>query len=310
MHGRRSGAAALPATLLSLLLLFPASSLGASPAIADRALYIRDTALGLSAAAACGDKGSLTHCFRNVPEYVEADDLERCFRNAGCTRAESTIEAAFIINNFHNGKSVAELRRRGPEPVPAPTPAPTPAPAEISTSSATATGSVFSASIECSSETTTKVTSCPIQSTGSESGKTLPCFETQVPTSVCKAENFCSTDKDGNDLCMLRHDTLDVGEIIVTAFLAAVFGLGFATLLFFCCRDKSAQRKRRAHAEAVAIAKTAAANATSATMAVNEETAIPPKREPSVGTGGQNPFVDSSYADASYDAPGHAPSHH
>ncbi|KAF3059483.1 hypothetical protein GL218_05162 [Daldinia childiae] len=291
MHGRRSGAAALPATLLPLLLLFPASSLGASPAIADRALYIRDAALGLSAAAACGDKGSLAHCFRNVPEYVEADDLERCFRNAGCTSAESTIEAAFIINNIHNGKSVAELRRRGPEPIPA----------ETGTSSATATGGVFSASIECSSSTTTLATSCPIQSTGSESGKTLSCFETQVPTSVCKAENICSTDKDGNDLCMVRHDTLDVGEIIITAFLATVFGLGFATLLFFCCRDKSAQRKRKAQAEAAAIAKTAYAHA------VDEETAIPPKREPSVGPGGQqNPFTDSSYTDAA----GHAPSHH
>ncbi|KAI0850556.1 hypothetical protein F5Y00DRAFT_252245 [Daldinia vernicosa] len=304
MHGRRSGAAALPATLLPLLLLFPASSLGASPAIADRAMYIRDAALGLSAAAACGDKGSLTHCFRNVPEYVEADDLERCFRNAGCTSAESTIEAAFIINNFHNGKSVAELRRRGPEPVPAPTPAPTPAPAETGTSSATATGGVFTPTIECSSETTTKATSCPIQSTGSESGQTLPCFETEVPTSVCKAENFCSTDKDGNNLCMLRHDTLDVGEIIVTVFLATIFGLGFATLLFFCCTDKIAQRKKKARAEAAAIAKTAYMNA------VDEETAIPPKREPSVGTGGQNPFADSPYVDASQDPSGHAPSHH
>ncbi|KAI0110158.1 hypothetical protein F4814DRAFT_451134 [Daldinia grandis] len=301
MYGQRSGAVALPATLLPLLLLFPTSSLGASPTIADRAVYIRDTALGLSAAAACGDKGSLTHCFRNVPEYVEADDLERCFRNAGCTSAESTIEAAFIINNIHNGKSVAELRRRGPEPIPAPTPAPTPAPAETGTSTATATGGVFSPSIECSSKTTTIATSCPIQSTGSESGQTLPCFETGVPTSVCKAENICSTDKDGNNLCSLRHDSLDVSEIIITALLATVFGLGFATLLFFCCRDKSAQRKRKARAEAAAIAKTAA------TMAVDEETAIPPKREPSVGVGGHNnPFVDSSYAD---DAAGHAPSH-
>ncbi|KAI8963308.1 hypothetical protein F5Y11DRAFT_160806 [Daldinia sp. FL1419] len=308
MYGQRSGAAALPATLLSLLLLFPASSLGSSPAIADRAIYIRDSALGLSAAAACGDKGSLTHCFRNVPEYVEADDLERCFRNAGCTSAESIIEAAFIINNFHNGRSVAELRRRGPEAMPAPTPAPE----ETGTSTATATGGGFKPSIECSSETVTKTSFCPIQSTGADSGKTLPCYETEVPTSVCKAENICSTDKDGNNLCMLAKNTLDTGEIIVTVFLATVFGLGFATLLFFCCREKAAQRKQKARAEAAAIAKTAAANATNASMAVHEETAIPPKREPSPGVpaGGPNPFVDGSYGDAPYDAPGYAPTHH
>ncbi|KAK6958336.1 hypothetical protein Daesc_001135 [Daldinia eschscholtzii] len=298
MHGRRLGAAALPASLLPLLLLFPGTSLGASPMTAGPAMYIRESAFDFSYAAGCGDRGSLKHCLGKVSEPLEVEYLRQCFINAGCNDEESNLEADRIVKGFYQGNAPAEMRRRSPDP----TPAPTPAPAE--TTSAKSAGG-FKPSIECSSETVVKTQSCPIQSTGSESGKTLPCFEAEATQMVCKAENICSTDKDGNNLCMLRKNQLDTGEIVVTVFLGTVFGLGFAALLFFCCRDKAAQRKRKARAEAAQIAKTAAANATSATMAVSEESAIPPKREPSVGTGGHNPFTDASYDAPPAQAPGH-----
>lgn len=122
MYISRSSAATLPTALLPLLLLLSGSSLGATASVADRSACIRSGAVELSQAAACGDKGSLEHCFKTAGEYIESSDLERCFRNAGCTNAEAGIEAAFIIHNCENPKSDAELRRRGPEPMPGKTP--------------------------------------------------------------------------------------------------------------------------------------------------------------------------------------------
>ncbi|KAI1799696.1 hypothetical protein F4811DRAFT_542455 [Daldinia bambusicola] len=298
MYGRTPSSAALLAILSPLLLSFPGSSLAAKPARRDLATYIVDSAEQFSARSSCGHKESLISCFSNAPEYADAGYVEECFINAGCNEQESKSNALFIADAYYIGLSAPELRRRRPDPMPAPTPAPE----ETGTTSAKG-GSGFTASIECSSETVTPTQVCPIQSTGTASGQTLPCFETQATATVCKAENLCSTDKDGNHLCMLRRDALDTSEIVVTIIMAAAFGLGFATLLFFCVRDKADQRKRRARAEAAAIAKTAAMNQMSdpfaSTAAVDEDSAIPPKREPSVAAGGgHNPFVD-----APYDAP-------
>ncbi|KAI0376264.1 hypothetical protein F5Y04DRAFT_214113 [Hypomontagnella monticulosa] len=310
MHFPSSTVAALPSTLLTLLLL-PGSSVAtgqqAAPGVAERSACIRNSATSLSAAAACGDKGALENCFRHAPQYVEAGDLERCFVDAGCTQTEAGIEASFVLHNCDAGKSAAELRRRGPEPIPVPTPEPAPAPAPQAATTSPAANGGFTPSIQCSTETTISTSSCPIQSTGSESGKSLPCFQTTVPTQVCAAENICMKDRNGVDICMRRSDTLDTGGIVVTIFLAVVFAASFATLIILCCRDKRAERKRRARKEAAAIAKTNAANATSATMAGvgggNDDAAFAKREQsPAAGPGapapgaggapGQNPFAD------------------
>ncbi|XXG98148.1 hypothetical protein Hte_004469 [Hypoxylon texense] len=310
MHMPRSVAALLPSALLPLLLLLPTGSLGAS-SVADRSACIRSSADDLAAAAACGDKGALKYCFGHAPQYVEAGDLERCFHDSGCTSAEAAIEAAFVLHNCDADKSVAELRRRGPELLAAMTLLD----ARQDTTAATATAAVtttagnagFTPSIQCSTKTTVSTSSCPIQSTGTASGRTITCFPTTVETSVCADANICMKDKQGVDTCMLRKDSLDTGEIIVTIVLAVCFAAGFATLVFLCCRDKRATRKLRARAEAAAIAKAAAANATNASehqqqyqQQQHQQQASapydPPKRAPSPSVGhaapGQNPFDD------------------
>ncbi|KAI0160941.1 hypothetical protein GGR52DRAFT_576354 [Hypoxylon sp. FL1284] len=312
MHTPRSAAALLPSALLPLLLLSPASA-----SAADRSACVREGASDLAAAAACGDKGALQYCFGIVPQHLETGDLERCFHDAGCTSAEAAIEAAFILHNCDGDRSVAELRRRAPEIVAVQTAAPPlaarqdpPAP----TSSADNGG--FTPSIQCSTETTFSTSSCPVQSTGSDSGRPLPCFPTTATTSVCAADNICMKDKKGLDVCMLRNNSLDVGAAIVTSILAACFAIGFATLVVLCCRDKRAERRRRARKEAADIAKTNAANATNPSMAAansnNSNNAgsapppasapysppyDPPKRVPSPSVGnapGQNPFDEGS----------------
>ncbi|KAI1383092.1 uncharacterized protein F4822DRAFT_435016 [Hypoxylon trugodes] len=301
---RPSGAAALPSTLLPLLLLLPGSSLAANPAAgrrtsasaADRSVCVRSGAVDLSLAAACGDKGSLENCFRHVPSFIEPGDLELCFRNAGCTTAEAGIEARYILHNCdESGQSAAELRRRDPEPIPAPTPAPIPVPQDTTAAtSPSATAGAFTPTIQCSTEKLTKTNSCPIQSTGTDSGSTLPCFETEVPTQVCAAENICSVDKDGNNLCMRRKDSLDTGALIVTIFLAVCFAVGFATLIFFCCRDKREERKLRARQKAAQIAKASALSKSTTDIAPQIDEVLPTKRDKSPAPGG-NPFADGTH---------------
>ncbi|KAI1397264.1 hypothetical protein F4819DRAFT_90566 [Hypoxylon fuscum] len=281
MHVPISVAALLPSALLPLLLLLP-STLGAS--VADRAACIRGSADDLSSAAACGDKGSLKHCFVHAPEYVELADLERCFQNAGCTNAESAIEAAFVLHGCDNRKSVAELRRRGPDLAAAPIQEFFARQDTTTTAAATGTttGTTTTGSIQCSTSTSISTSSCPIQSTGTASGQTLPCFETQVPTEVCAAENICMTNKEGLDVCMRRDNSLDTGEIIVTVILAAAFLAGFATLVFLCCRDKRGQRKLRARQEAAAIAKTNAMAAQDEHRHAAHAAAAPHQQHPEV----------------------------
>ncbi|KAL7628039.1 hypothetical protein AAE478_002235 [Parahypoxylon ruwenzoriense] len=302
--GSSSAAALLPSALLPLLLLLP-GSLGTAAA-GDRSACVQAGAVELSKAAACGDKGSLEHCFKNVPLNVEPRDLETCFRNAGCTAAEAAIEASFIIRGCDTAKSPVELRRRAPEPLPAPTPAP--APQDTATATAANNNNGFTPSIQCSTQTLVQTSSCPIQSTGTESGRTLPCFQTEVATQVCAAENICMKDNFGIDTCMRRKDTLDTSAIIVTIFLAICFASSFATLIFLCCREKRNERKLRARKEAAAIAKASAADAANASVAAAAAAAaaaagpapshVPP-RLPSPGVGGpaggvSNPFADGS----------------
>ncbi|KAI1094900.1 hypothetical protein F5B19DRAFT_419984 [Rostrohypoxylon terebratum] len=291
MHISKSSTAAIP-----LFLALSGSSLGAT--VADRSSCIQSGAAKFSVAAACGDKGSLEYCFLRVPKFVEMGDLERCFQNAGCTNAEAGIEAAFLLHNCDNGKSAAELRRRSPEALPAPAPADTTTTAAstaTSTGTSTGTATTTTGSLQCSTASTTSTTTCPVQSTGTASGSTLSCFETTVTTSVCASTNICLTDDNGNDTCMVRKDSLDTGELIITIFLAICFASGFATLLFFACSEKSRERKRRAMAQAAAIAKTNAANAASQANASREETAIPtPKRDLSPAPQANNPFADGS----------------
>ncbi|KAI0011586.1 hypothetical protein F4779DRAFT_189321 [Xylariaceae sp. FL0662B] len=243
----------LPSTLLSLLLF---SRWTLVKATSVHSVYLRESAHRLSEAAACGDKDSLRNCFQIASqELTESSDLAQCFQSAGCTLAESVIEANFIIKNYGDGKSAAELRRRGPDPMPAPTPAPIPQDDAAATTAATT-----SASLECSTTSTVKSTTCPIESTGAQSGKKQPCTTTMVPTLVCDAANICMKDNQGANVCMRRRNTLDTGGLVVTIILAICFGVGAATLLFLCCKDKRQQRRLQARKEAAAIAKNAALN--------------------------------------------------
>ncbi|KAI5865126.1 hypothetical protein GGS23DRAFT_594676 [Durotheca rogersii] len=302
-----------PVAILPFLLLLP-GSLGASPtspaaAARDRSACVQAAAVELAAAAACGHKGSLEYCFRHAQPGIAAAGLERCFRHAGCSAAEAFLEADFVVRGCGAARSPAELRRRVPEATPVPTPAPIAAVEFLSGPASLvlrAGDSDFTPSIQCSTESRVATTVCPVQSTGSESGQTLPCFPTELPTQVCAAENICMKDRFGIDTCMVRRDALDTSGVVITVFLSVCFAGTLGTLVFLCCRDKVAERKLRARKEAAAIAKASAADATAASAippAIDEPAPAPargpsvsqhPPRLPSPGPGaaGQNPFSD------------------
>lgn len=261
-----------------------------SPSLSLAALLLRSTAvsatssapeclnthsLALAERASCGDVGSLNHCFSNqvaldattAPEQLTSE-LERCFQNAGCTHAESQIEALWTLQRCSTGHLTPEdpssdLRRRrtgaiplprGPAPIPGITiiaarqdnpPTPTTAPAANPAVS------------PCFIETDISITSCPIQSTGANSGKKLPCFPTTVPSEVCAPKLICQIDSRGNPSCMVRQSSLGLAGTIIAIFFAAAVAVSVFTVCFLCCRERKSQRRLMRAAEAAKIAQEA-----------------------------------------------------
>jgi hypothetical protein len=253
----------------------------------------------LAELASCGHKGSLEYCFSQLPAVpFPRAELVNCFVNAGCTEAESEIEAIWMLHRCDFAQKYTDLRKRQlgndgsttarttartttqqqrttvrPQTTAAPT-----TEKESSTDSVEVVTQTVSPSnqqttagpvttpLNCLDTKTVSTTFCPIQSTGPDAGKvTLPCFPTETTFTECAAGLFCDVDKGtGNPVCMKLQTNLTTGGIVVALFFAAaiVGAIGFMT--FFCCKEKSRERKLKAKAEAAAIAKAAALNSSSA----------------------------------------------
>ncbi|CAJ2513234.1 Uu.00g013530.m01.CDS01 [Anthostomella pinea] len=245
--------AALPSTLLSLLLLSGSSLVSAT---VGRSACLRRDANELAEAVACGDKGSLRYCFTNVPAYLEQSDVEQCFQNAGCGPDEARIETQYVVKVCDEGQSVAEIRRRGPDPTPAPIPMPAPQSGAAITT--TVKGGALT-TVQCSTSTTLHTSMCPIAHSGPSSGQELPCYPTDISYLKCAHTNHCSVNDFGVNICKLKNDELNAGQLVVTIILAAVAALGVLVFMIFCIRDKRAQKALRVRKEADEIAKTQAA---------------------------------------------------
>ncbi|KAK7751717.1 hypothetical protein SLS62_006378 [Diatrype stigma] len=285
-----SPTAVLSRTFLFLAFLSQAPTISATAA---RAVCVQQRSEELAQVAACGDKGSLQHCFKYSPGYVSWSLLEQCFEKAGCTREEAVIEASFVVKQCDEGASGAELRRRGLQPqLAARTTIPlVTARAEVTTTDATTTATI---SLTCSTDSVYTTTTCPVQSTGTASGSTLDCYDTPMTTSVCASNMVCVADE--VNVCMERINTISgAGTWFCVILLATVFTFGVSLLFFLCCRDRRYQKKLRAQKEALDIAKTAAAAETSTGAAA--ASALRPQRplrsvSPSPSRGGGDPFGD------------------
>ncbi|KAK5658243.1 hypothetical protein OQA88_2218 [Cercophora sp. LCS_1] len=231
----------------------------------------------LAARASCGDEGSLNYCFShlvslnpNTADEQLASELERCFQNAGCTDAESQIEALWTLQRCDSEPT--DLRRRRPEAampiareasplgggitIVAARQATTNPPAGTQPAPTTAAPANRSPS-PCFTETTVDITSCPTQSTGPDAGKKLPCFPTQIPSQVCAAGLICQMDNQGNPSCMFKESGLGLAGTIIAIFFASAVAISVVSVCFFCCRERRVQNRLIRAAEAAKIAQEA-----------------------------------------------------
>ncbi|KAM0330175.1 hypothetical protein ACHAQA_004348 [Verticillium albo-atrum] len=220
------------------------------PAISD-CVHAKSSAL--AELTSCGHQGSLTHCFGALPDYFTTPDLETCFRNAGCTPAEATIEALWALkrcehvasNEGSSGNSnnnMADLRRRAPQAADV-----TPTPAATTPAAANPAGTTP----PCSTTRTISTTFCPTQTTGADRGKTLSCFPTNVFKTSCAPGMLCGKTA---DICKVKNNKLDTAGVIVAIFFSTAIIVAVAAMCFFCVKDKRKHRAMRARADAAEAA--------------------------------------------------------
>ncbi|KAI1168365.1 hypothetical protein F5B18DRAFT_277518 [Nemania serpens] len=232
-----SSSSVLPVGLLSLLLLI-SLPMPVVSAVSDRSICVRRNAPMLAEAAACGDRISLRRCFREAPNFVTLNDLQRCFIDVDCTIAEAASEAVIILKSCDASSSVPEMRRRGPEVIPAATPEPTPQ--NKDTSPVIPTSARIARPSECSTARTIQTTVCPITSLGKDEFSKLPCTTTTLATMECAATNVCFDDEDSG--CKFRDDSLQPSGVVATVLLALAVVAVVGVLLFFYARDRKARR--------------------------------------------------------------------
>ncbi|KAK3306465.1 uncharacterized protein B0T15DRAFT_141276 [Chaetomium strumarium] len=230
----------------------------------------------LASVASCGDKGSLNYCFSNLPIATQPEalsgELERCFNSAGCTPAESQIEAYWVqkrcetpTNDLRRGRRQPDnedsLAAAAKEPLMAarnPMPAITAMVVPRQTTAATTAATTNPASPSpCFSDTTSSITSCPLQTTGTDAGKKLSCFPTVLTSAVCRDGLICTSDKQGNPSCMYKHSSLGVDGTIIAIIFASAIVISIVSICFLCCRERREHKRIERAAEAARIAKEA-----------------------------------------------------
>ncbi|KAK4234676.1 hypothetical protein C8A03DRAFT_47044 [Achaetomium macrosporum] len=258
-------------TILASLFLASATLTSAS-----RLECLHNRSEELASVASCGDKGSLNYCFSHLPLSTQpealSEELERCFSSAGCTSAESQIEAFWVLKRCESPSSDLRRSRRQPdnedslaaaakEPLmaarnamPAITAMVIPRQTTAATTAATTNPSSPS---PCFSDTTSSITSCPIQTTGADAGKKLSCFPTVLTSAVCRDGLICTSDKQGNPSCMYKQSSLGVDGTIIAIIFASAIVISIVSICFLCCRERREHKRIERAAEAARIAKEA-----------------------------------------------------
>jgi hypothetical protein len=111
---------------------------------------------------------------------------------------------------------------------------------------------------QCMSTTTITVQICtPVSTAGGKSA----CEEKSQPKPTCRPGMLCKMDSVGSVTCLQKIDKLSTGGIIVALVFAGAIVVSIGLMTFFCCREKSQQKKLKAKMEAAAIAKASGAGA-------------------------------------------------
>ncbi|KAL5615569.1 hypothetical protein BROUX41_005612 [Berkeleyomyces rouxiae] len=252
---------ARPSLLLLAALLSP---IPAAAAASVARIDCSDAAAAVDARSSiitCADS-SVDACLGRLDTIGSDEVIQECFSSSDCTSVvdESAIDASLTCYLYKMTEDAADaatpelrMRRRRPAPVAKTT--------ESSASSTAAPESTAMADMgylllardtltydaNCSSATSFRSKVCETTS------GTSSCSTATITTAKCMDGYLCKTGG-----CMELDDSMDTAGIIVAICFASFIAISAGLICFYCCRERSHEKKIAARAEAEAIAKAAA----------------------------------------------------
>lgn len=217
---------------------------------------LRSRAVDLAALSDCADPAALRRCLVST----DADALELCFVRAGCSSDAAALAARDALRLCDDQEqrldAPGDLRRRNRAAANAAqvTAAvdmdhlfPGDAHALLAARQATSDDT-------CMITTTKSTTTCPV-STGADGVSTLSCVPTEVASSYCAPGKTCSLDTSGVYICMDLQNSIGLPGIIVAIVMGSAVVIGVTTIVVLAIRERRAQRRLVAKAEATALAR-------------------------------------------------------
>ncbi|KAM3085955.1 hypothetical protein ACMFMG_003006 [Clarireedia jacksonii] len=236
-------------SLLTVFLSVPAATVLAldSQVVADGCVQgnFKDLVIRNS----CGDDLSIAKCLTSDVDLRSLSQIEQCFIAGGCDATDSSISAVWFSFECNAYEVPVEevmrddLKKRATETSgsSSKTEAST-----TTTTSAETTTSASSTSASSASAAAASTTSATSTTSGKSTGVTIGCTPTTSPSATCAKGVLCTTAASGEDVCMLKDDSLTTSGLVVTIVFAvglAGFLIGFIVMT---CQDRSATKKRRA----------------------------------------------------------------
>ncbi|PHH52910.1 hypothetical protein CFIMG_008327RA00001 [Ceratocystis fimbriata CBS 114723] len=207
---------------------------------------------------------SVDACLARLDSIGSDSVVQECFSSSSCASVVdgSVIDPSltcylYTMTDDAPESNGAELRMRRRRPAPprstdsSSTALATPSPPE--STSVVEMGylllarDTLSYDANCSSLTSFKSKVCT-----TESG-TSSCSSTTITTAECMDGYLCKTGG-----CMKLRNSMDTAGIIVAICFASFIAISAGLICFYCCRERSYEKKMAARAEAEAIAKAAA----------------------------------------------------
>ncbi|KAL7937304.1 hypothetical protein V8C35DRAFT_292142 [Trichoderma chlorosporum] len=227
----------------------------------------------------CGQHVSLEYCLSTLGYSETESDLEACYTNAGCSISEAVSEAKVALKRCDELSNMGDLKKRYRGILGSPV-------ETLAARNAKAaraplpTHWVRDGTLQCLATSTVSTSSCDI-STDKGVLRTLTCVPTEVAKANCAPGLMCSLDSLGQTVCMKKHNSLDVGGIIIAIIFGSAIVVAVTFLTFACCRESRHQKQLEARAEATALARAQTKKARAA------ETRAPLMRQE-----GPDPFAD------------------
>ncbi|KAL2260725.1 hypothetical protein VTK26DRAFT_5192 [Humicola hyalothermophila] len=268
--------------ILASLLLASASLASASPLLE----CLQTHSQSRSAPASCGDRDALTSCFSRLPELTTpsettlAQDLEQCFRSAGCTPTEAQIQSLWLLQRCPASNPPQKDLRRGRRN---PASSPDDDSSAFSDLAMAAKAPVlavrdgltaFAHPAAMTAAAMEPRQNAPAPTTATTRPSPSPCFTDVVSTTdfceknvctpravtkaVCREGLICRVDNSNTQTCMYKESALGTAGIVIAVVFASAVAISVVSICVLCCRERREHRRIQRAAEAAKIAKEAA----------------------------------------------------